>query len=366
MHRFSACERVLQLFQARCIASASNVVVHNCIALLAAIAMIGLMAATAHADDYYNNKQIKLIVGTDVGGSYDVNARLVARHLAKHIPGNPQILVQNMPGASSIIAANYINEVAPQDGSVIAAVVQTLLQSQFSGDKLIKFDSRKLNWIGNPSATANVIVTWHDSPVKTIDDARRTSIAIGLTSAASSGALEIALTNNLLGTLFKPVTGYKGGNELDIAMERGEVLGRAGQSWSGWKQTRPDWVRDKKLNILAQIGPKPDPDLPDVPLLSRIPTDPDAKQLIELYSDTIAMGRPLVVGPQVPAERVAILRNAFRDLMGDKDYQAEAKKIGIDVQPIYGEELQKIVEHTLSTPSELIAKFDAARTLRSP
>jgi hypothetical protein len=178
--------------------------------------------------------------------------------------------------------------------------------------------------------------------------------------------LEIALTNNLLGTRFKPVMGYKGGNELDIAMERGEVLGRAGQSWSGWKQTRPDWVRDKKLNILAQIGPKPEADLPDVPLLTQIPTDPDAKQLIELYSDTIAMGRPLVVGPQVPPARVAILRDAFRALMDDKEYRDEAKKIGIDVQPIFGEELQKIVNHTLSIPPELIAKFDAARKLRSP
>lgn len=319
----------------------------------------------AVADDFYRNKQIKLIIGTDTGGSYDLSGRLIARHLGRHIPGNPTIIVQNMPGAGSIVAANFISEVAPQDGTVIGAILQTLLiQSQISKDNQIKFDIRRLNWIGNPAAgTVNVLVTWHDAPVKTIKEAQEKTVAIGLTSIAATDGVEFAIVQNLLSTRLKPVTGYKGGNEINIAMERGEIFGRIGQSWSGWKQTRPDWVRDKKLNVLVQIGRKPADDLPGVPLLNDIPTDKETRQLVALYSDTIALGRPLIVGPHVPADRIGILRKAFRDLMADEEYLAEAKRIGIDVEPLYGEDLQKFVAKWLSTPPELISKLDAALTV---
>lgn len=364
VHRVSFRERTIVRSITRGVATFVSDAFGKHAAAFAVVALLG-QAPPACADDYYKNKQIKLIVGTDVGGSYDLSGRLVAHHLSRHIPGNPQIVVQNMPGAGSIVATNYISEVAPQDGTVIAAVLQTLLQSQLTSDKLIKFDGRRLNWIGNPSASVNVIVTWHDSDVKTFQQAQQKSVAIGITSPASSGGIEVAIANNLLGTLFKPVTGYKGGNEVDIAMERGEVFGRAGQSWGGWKQTRSDWIRDKRLNVLVQIGPKPSDDLPNVPLLSEIPADSETKHLVRLYSDTIALGRPLVVGSKVPSERVAIIRKAFRDLMSDPEYRAEAGRLGIDVEPVYGEELQEIVERTLSTPAELISKLNAARTLRS-
>ena len=333
--------------------------------LLAVGVAFGIMPA-AMADNFYNNKQIKLIIGTDTGGSYDLNGRLIAKHLGRHIPGTPTIIVQNMPGAGSIVATNYVSEIAPQDGTVIAAILQTLLlQSQISKDNLIKFDIRRLNWIGNPSAgTVNVLVTWHDSSVKSIKEAQEKSVAIGLTSIAATDGVEFAVVQNLLGTRFKPVTGYKGGNEINIAMERGEIFGRIGQSWSGWKQTRPDWVRDKKLNVLVQIGPKPASDLRGVPLLKDIPEDSETRQVVGLYSDTIALGRPLVAGPKVPPERIAILRKAFRDLMTDPEYLAEAKKLGIDVEPFFGEDLQKFVEKMLSTPPELVSKLEAAFTLR--
>ena len=335
------------------------------VSALSSIAVLILVGA-ASADDFYKNKQVKLIVGTDAGGSYDLSARLVARYLGQHIPGNPQVLVQNMPGAGSVIAANYVYGVAPQDGTVIVAVLQTLLQNQLSGEKDLRFDAGRLQWIGNPVASVNVIVTWQTSSVKTFNDARRQSVAIGVTSPDSSGGMEIALADNLLGTMFQAVTGYKGGNEIDIAMERGEVLGRAGQSWDGWKQTRPAWIEGKRLNVLAQIGSARAADLPDVPLLTELTDDNEKQRILALYSDGLALGRPLAVGPEVPQERVAILRTAFREIVKDEGFVEEARKLGVGIDPIYGEDLQIIVRRMLASPADVINKLVEARKLDEP
>jgi tripartite-type tricarboxylate transporter receptor subunit TctC len=321
-------------------------------------------AGPCRAEDFYRNKQIRVIVGADAGGSYDIHARLVARYLPQHIPGNPQIMVQDMQGAGSMTAANYVYGVAPQDGTVIVAVLQTLVQNQLSMDKNAKFDAGQFQWIGNPSASVNVIVTWHTSGVKTLADALQKSVVIGVTSQGSSGGMEVALANNVLGTRFQPVTGYRGSNEIDIAMERGEVLGRAGQSWDGWKQTRPDWVKNKWLNVVLQIGPARAKDLTDIPLLTEVADSEEKRQVLALYSDGIALGRPLAVGPGVPPERVAILRAAFRATMSDPAFVAEARKIGIEVAPIYGEELQAIVQRMLATPRSIVEKMEDARNLK--
>jgi tripartite-type tricarboxylate transporter receptor subunit TctC len=335
--------------------------------LVLALAAAGMFACAdaASAEDFFKNKQIKLIVGADAGGSYDIHARLVARFLSQHIPGNPQILVQNMQGAGSINAANYAYGVAPQDGTVMVAVLQTLVHNQIFRDKNVRFDAGQFQWIGNSTASVNVIVTWHTSPVKTFKDAQQNSVVIGVTSAASSGGMEVALANNILGTKFQAVTGYRGGNDIDIAIERGEVLGRAGQSWDGWKQTRPAWLKDKQLNIVVQIGQARARDLPDVPLLTEVADDKEKRQILELYSDGVALGRPLLVGPGVPAERAAILRAAFRQTMNDPRFIEEANKQGIEVEPIYGEQLQSIVTRMLETPRDIVDKLDEARNLKS-
>jgi tripartite-type tricarboxylate transporter receptor subunit TctC len=339
---------------------------HVCILVLALAGAVLLPSAhTAAADDFFKNKQIKLIVGADAGGSYDVQARLVARFLNQHIPGNPQILVQNMQGAGSMNAANFVYGIAPQDGTVMVAVLQTLVHNQIFRDKNAKFDAARFQWIGNSTASVNVIVTWHTSPVKTFKNAQQQSVVIGVTSAASSGGMEVALANNILGTRFQAVTGYRGGNEIDIAIERGEVLGRAGQSWDGWKQTRPGWIRDKQLNVVVQIGQARAKDLPDVPLLTEVAGDQEKRQILALYSDGVALGRPLIVGPGVPAERVAILREAFRRTMDDPRFIQEANRQGIELEPIYGEQLQSIVTQMLETPRDIVDKLDEARTLKS-
>jgi tripartite-type tricarboxylate transporter receptor subunit TctC len=344
-----------------------NEMMHNHIrTLLLALAAAALLASagTATADDFFKNKQIKLIVGADAGGSYDIHARLVARFLGQHIPGNPQILVQDMQGAGSINAANYAYGGAPQDGTLLVAVLQTLVHNQIFRDKNVRFDAGQFQWIGNSTASVNVIVTWHSSPVKTFKDAQQQSVVIGVTSAASSGGMEVALANNVLGTKFQAVTGYRGGNEIDIAIERGEVLGRAGQSWDGWKQTRPAWLKDRKLNVVVQIGQARAKDLPDIPLLTEMADDKEKRQILALYSDGVALGRPLLVGPGVPAERVAILRSAFRQTMNDPRFIAEANKMGIEPNPIFGEQLQSIVTEMLATPRDIVDKLDDARNLK--
>ncbi len=328
-----------------------------------------LCAATvtwpARADDFFRNKSVQLIVGTDVGGSYDLSARLIGRYLPKYIEGTPALVVQNLPGAGSVVAANLIYNVAPQDGTVIGAFVQTLPLSQLLGDAQTRFDVGRFQWIGNPTSSPNVIVTLKESGVASIGDARKIEIPIGITSRASSGGMEVAIANNLLGTLFKPVMGYKGGREIDLAMQRREVLGRAGQSWEGWKQTRPEWIKDGRINVLVQIGARKARDLPDVPLITELAESAAARQVLGIYSATIALGRPLAVGPNVPAERVQQLRNAFRQAMSDPSFMKDAVASGYEIDPIQGDELQEIVSGLSGVSQETVELVRREFGLRS-
>jgi len=333
--------------------------------LIAAAALLScLEAGPACAEDFYRDKQIRLVVGTDAGGDHDFSARLVARHLARHIPGAPAILVQNMPGAASMTAANFLYNAAPQDGTVIAALVSTIPHGQIFGDKNVKFDVRRFHWIGSPSSSVDLIVSWQGTPVQSLEEAKRRTILIGATTRSSAGGTETALANNLIGTRFKLVTGYKGGNEIDLAMERGEVQGRSGQSWNGWKATRPDWVRDGKLTLLAQIGLKRAADLARVPLLTELAAGEEERRILELYSDAVALGRPLLVGPGVPEDRVAILRAAFHAMTEDPLFRDDAAKAGMAVEPVTGEELQAIVARMLSAPADIVAKAEAAMSYK--
>lgn len=325
-----------------------------------------LCGAQARAEDFYRDKMIRLVVGTDVGGSYDMSARLIGRFLSRFVPGSPAIVVQNVPGASSVNAANLLYNVAPQDGTVLGAFVQTLPLSQMFGDAQTKFETNRFQWIGNPTSSPNVIVTWKDSGVASMQDALEKPILIGVTSRASSGGMEIALANNVLGTRFKPVTGYKGGGEIDIAMERREVLGRAGQSWEGWKQTRPQWTHGDKLNVLVQIGERRARDLNDVPLISELAGSETARQVLGIYSGAIGLGRPLAFGPGVPQDRVSILRDAFRRMMADPEFIREAASAGYDIDPIYGEDLQAIVARITSVPKDIVEQARRAMELKTP
>jgi len=332
--------------------------------VLVAAIVLAAGSTELRADDFYTKRQIKLLIGNNAGTSYDLSARLVGRHLGRHIPGEPTILPQNMPGASGVIATNYAYNIAPKDGSVIVATVQTVPQRQVLGDENVKFDAAKLSWIGNPASSVNVMVTWHTAPVKTFEAALRQPTLMAATTRDASSGIEVALANNLLGAKFHLVPGYKG-NEIDLAMERGEVQGRAGQSWDGWKITHPDWVEQKKLNVLVQVGLNPSKELKDVPHMLALARSPEQRRIMELYSAPITLGRPLFVGPDVPAERIAILRAAFRATMSDPAFLADAKKLNYDVDPVWGEELQAIVARMLATPPAVVAKAKDAMEYRN-
>jgi tripartite-type tricarboxylate transporter receptor subunit TctC len=329
----------------------------------AAVAAPLLVAAAAQGQsvaDFYKGRQVTFVVSTSSGGGYDAYGRLTSRHMAHHIPGHPTIVTRNMPGAAHVLAANWLYNQAPKDGSVLATVGQTIPDFQLFDGKGVEYDARNFNWIGNVIAGNNTIALWHTSGVTSIDQLREKELVIGASGRNSTSAFYPTVMNNVLGTKFKIISGYPGGNEIMLAMERGEVMGRGSNAWSSWKATKPDWLRDKKIFILVQIGPKKEPDLPDVPLLTDFARNAEERMILNTFSASIAVGRPILTTPGVPADRVAALREAFHQTMTDPVFLAEAKKAKFDIKPIYGEELQKIVAEFLDTPPAVVEKVKAA------
>jgi tripartite-type tricarboxylate transporter receptor subunit TctC len=306
-----------------------------------ACAFVGLSVFAPNACAQGKEGQLTVLVGTAPGGSFDLVGRVVSRTLVKYLPGNPTPVPQNMPGAGSMIAANYLFTVAPQDGSVVGVINPALAFNQVFGNANVRFDVAKFNWIGSPVDSLIAIPIWHTSPIRTWQDATRTAAIVGAPVQTSPDAMSFYLMNSVLGTRFNVVTGYKGGKDLDLAMERGEIVGRGGQSWSGLKAIHPDWIRDRKIVPILQIGLQAADDLAGVPLLSDLVSDPEKRKVVELYSVATAVGRPLVMGPGVPAARVATMRAAFLKTMKDADFIAEARKSGLDVAPIAGEAIQR-------------------------
>lgn len=325
-------------------------------AALVVLTLQGGHAAAQTPAEFYKGKTLELNIGFSAGGGYDVYARLVARHLANHIAGKPSIVPRNRPGAGSRAAAEYMYNVAPKDGSALATVDQSIAVQQAMGDPTIKFDAAKFLFIGNPAAENNTIATWFTSPVKTIEDAKRIEAPMGSTGSNTSSQYVLAL-NALVGTKFKIVSGYPGGNDINMAMERGEVAGRGSNSWGSWKATRPDWLKEKKLNILVQIGLERSPDLPDVPLLMDLVSKPEDKAAMKLLSAPTAVGRPIFTTPGVPMDRVAALRLAFDQMIKDPAFVEEAAKSKLEIDYVPGEKLQRIVEDIIATPKPIAERL---------
>ncbi len=323
----------------------------------AAVLSLALIAAVpVKADpvtDFYHGKTINLIVGTSPGNDYDFRGRLLARHLGKHIPGNPTITVQNMPGAGGIKAANYIAHIAPHDGTVVHAIMTNMMASQAMGIHGIEFDTRKLFWIGNTTSTPNVINSWYTSGITKIEQVKTQELIVGAPKG-TAGVVYPTLLNKLAGMKFKIVTGYPGGNEVNIAMERGEVFGRGSNSWASWKSTKPDWLKEKKIIMLVQVGLKRDPELKDVPLLNELVSNDADRQLMTFVSAETAISRALVTTPDVPPDRVRALRRAFDEAMKDPELLADAEKAKMDIQPMNGEDAQVIADSIANTPKSVI------------
>lgn len=321
------------------------------VAILIALLLAGWPSAALSqqaVEEFYRGRKIDLVIGYSPGGTYDLYARLVARHLGRHIPGKPLIVPRNMPGAGSRTAATFVASIAPRDGTVLATADQSLALQQAAGDNRIKFDTTKFIFIGNPNIENNTTAAWAASGIKTIDDAKRREVTAGATGGSTSSQYPKAM-NALLGTRFKIILGYPGGNDINLAMERGEVDVRGSNSWSSWKATRPQWLAEHKINILVQIGLKKAPDL-DAPLLMDLASNAEDRALLRLLSTSTQVGRPIFTTPGVPAERVAALRAAFDAMVRDPAFLDDAKQAHFDIDPVPGEALQKLIGEVVTIP----------------
>ncbi len=328
------------------------------------IVMLMLAAGSAAADpvaDFYRGKQIQFIIRTPVGGDYDSYSRLVARHIGKHIPGRPSVVPINMPGGGGIIAANHVGLVAPKDGTVLTMVSQGLPVDQALGlNPSLRTDMRAFNWIGNVVNANQLIVTWHTSPTKSLADAKRRVTTIGSTGAGSISTQLPAFYNNVLGTKFKIIVGYPGGNEVDLAMERGEVEGRGTNTLTGYATSKPHYLTEKLIIPLLQVGMAKEPELPQVPLLLDQASKPEDKVLLEYMSRAITVGRPIGTSPGVPPERVAALRRAFDLTLKDPEFIAEAKAQNAEIRPMSGSELEAVIRSLIDTPKPILDRVKVA------
>jgi tripartite-type tricarboxylate transporter receptor subunit TctC len=318
------------------------------------LASIAVMPARAQSvADFYRGKTVNVLIGVGVGGEYDLQARLVARHLGKHIPGNPSVVPQNMTGAGGIKMANYLFAQAPRDGTYIGMLGNNFAATQAVGGQGVQFDVVKFRWLGTIAPVVETMAVWHTAGVKTIEDLRRKEVVAGASGKGAITFIYPSMMNELLGTRFKIVTGYAGGNEINLAMERGEVQAR-NNTWSSWRATKAAWLKEGKIDVIVQAGPRA-PDL-DVPSVEELARTPDERKLIELVVSGTRLGRPMATTPDVPEDRLAALRAAYRATMADPAFLAEAANLNFEVAPVYGEDMQKIVGEVMSTPKELATR----------
>jgi tripartite-type tricarboxylate transporter receptor subunit TctC len=322
-------------------------------------ATLAVAATPVSADpvaDFYAGpgKVIRFIIRTPAGGGYDLLSRLLARHMGKHIPGHPTLTPINMPGGGGIVAANYLAQVAPRDGTVLSIVSQGLATDQALGlSAQFKTDLRTFNWIANVEFSNQLLAVWHTSPTKTLEDAKRRVTRIGSTGAGSASVQLPAFYNNVLGTKFQIVFGYPGGVDVDLAMERGEVDGRGTNPYSDYLASKPDYFAKKLINPLIQVGLEKEPALPDVPLLREQKVRDEDRPLVEFISRAVTVGRPLATTPGTPPERVAALRRAFDETLRDPEFIADAQTQNASVRPMSGDQLAQLYRDIIGAPQDV-------------
>jgi tripartite-type tricarboxylate transporter receptor subunit TctC len=326
---------------------------------LAVAASLNIAAAESVAE-FYAGKTVTIVVGSDAGGGYDTNARLLARHIGKFIPGNPNVIVQNRPGAGSITAANYIYNTAPKDGTTIGMVQRGIPLFKLTNQPGVQYDPEKYTWIGNMSSEAGVTAVSQTSPVQKTEDLFTKEIVVGGSGAGAENETGPRLLNAILGTKFKLVSGYKSQTEALLAMERGEIAGIGTMSWPTLKTNKAEDVKSGKIKVLMQNGLKRDKELPDVPLSIDFAKSDADRQALEFYFTQNTMARPIMAPPGVPADRVAALRAAVLAMGKDQEFRDDAAKIGLDSDPVSGEEVQRVVEKLVKTPPEVVKRVSEA------
>lgn len=320
------------------------------IAMLATIFGSALAAPLPNAID----RPVVVYVAGSAGGGIDVYARLVARHIGRHIPGNPTVTVQVMPGAGGIKAANYLAEQARRDGTAMASFTGGPILEPLTGARNPGYGMNQFTWIGAVTKDVSVCVSWAQLPFKTIDDVKKQQMILASTGSGSESDLWPKIVNDVIGTKFKIVAGYPGTPETLLAMENGEVHGRCGWSWSSLKATKSEWLRDQKINLLIQIALRKSPELPNVPFIFDLLSKQEDRQLLDLLVGPSGMARPFAAPPGLPDDKAALLRRAFDATMKDPEFLSEAAKMQADISPSTGEEVQELVARIYATPQPVI------------
>lgn len=338
-----------------------RVTTRSFVAAMIACGAIGLQTAYAEsAADFYHGKTVTLITSGSVGGGYDVLARLVAKYLPRHLAGNPSVIVKNMPGAGGLVATNYMYSVAPKDGTYLASPQNNVPFEPLYGTKEARYDATKFNWIGSPAPEVSILTVWHASPVNTIEDARKHELMMGASGPNSTPSFYGRIFMETLGVKMKIIVGYPGQNDALLAMERGEIDGYPSAFYNSLMATRPTWIKEKKVKLLVQIGAEKEKAISDVPFARDLATNPEDKMLIEQAAAPLAVGRPYVMPPDVPQDRVEAMRAAFMATMKDPDFQAEQEKLQLGANaPQTGEQIQAIVEKAYKSPPQVIDRLKA-------
>jgi len=327
------------------------------IVIFAIITSIDDARAQDSIADFYKGKTVNLVVTTAGGTGYDYGARVLARHYGRHIPGNPTVVVQNRPGGGGRTGTAHVYSVAPRDGTVIGAVQSFIATDPlFDPSILTLFDPRQFNWLGSIASTTSLAVGWHTASVKTLDDLFDKEMIVGGVGAATPMVTMPYLFRRLLGMKFKVVAGYQSGNEVNLAMERGEVQGRIDYSWHSLGAEHLDWIKDKKINLLFQIGLQKHKDLAHVPLIIDLARDEEQRRILEVMFFNYEFGRAFVLAPGTPADRIAALRKAFVDTMADPEFLKDAATSNLEVNPVPAERLQSLVEQAYRLPPALVAR----------
>ena len=324
--------------------------------ILRMAAMLALLqggtALAQSPEAFFARKTIMISIGYTAGGSYDLYGRLVARHLGKHISGRPTVVAQNMPGIGSLKAASYIYELAPRDGTALGVVVESIALEQALANPAALYDAAKLNYVGRVATSNNIFMQWNTSRVQSIGDSQKFESSLAGTGPGSIAETVPRLLNALAGTKFKLVSGYPASNEAMLAMERGEVEG-ASSSWAAVSVAKKEWLRDKKIKIILQTTPERIRELPDAPALPEIGGTPEDKQVYQLYASGSAVGRAVIAPPELPADRIKTLRDAFNLMVRDPEFIADIQRLNVELDPLPGQAVQDLILRTLSVPQSV-------------
>ena len=324
-------------------------------ALLASMFCAPALAAD-QVETFYRGKSMRMVIGYSSGGGYDAFARMLARFMGRHIPGEPTLVAQNMPGAGSLLATNWLYNAAPRDGTVIAAINRGIAFEPLTGGQGVQFEPLKFGWLGSLGKEVNVTLAWHTSPTKRAEDLFTRGLISGGTGSGADSAIYPALMNKLLGAKIHLIAGYPGANDVNLAMERGEIEGRPSPSWTSMRMARPDWLREGKIIPLWQLSLSKHRDLPDVPLALDFARNEEDRQVMEFFFARQEMSRPFLTTPSVPAERLQALRVAFMKTAADPDFIEATKDQDVELDPIDGLAIENLIRKVYASPRRVVER----------